>query len=133
MEQFPQTASPSGGPTGEGLSAIAEGLLTLSPAERHELDRIITPRVASLLSKAFGPEFYTMLRPLTENDGPDGLPTTPGPADPRAAGEPMADPTAGRHPDEESLRRLMRDPRYWRDKDPAVVDQVSQGFRRLYG
>ena len=120
---------------GDGLSAIAEGLLTLSPEERHELDRIITPRAASLLAKAFGPEFYEMMRPLTENDGPDGLPRSPGSTagGPEGAGQPMADPAAGRHPDEESLRRLMRDPRYWRDKDPAVLDQVSQGFRRLYG
>lgn len=27
---------------------------------------------------------------------------------------------------------LMRDPRYWRDRDPAVVARVTEGFRRLY-
>ncbi len=35
-------------------------------------------------------------------------------------------------PDTESLSRLMRDPRYWRDRDPAIVQQVTEGFRRLY-
>jgi hypothetical protein len=33
---------------------------------------------------------------------------------------------------EESLRALMRDPRYWRDYDPALHARVAEGFRRLY-
>ena len=32
----------------------------------------------------------------------------------------------------EGLRKLMQDPRYWRDNDPKVVEQVSAGFKRLY-
>jgi hypothetical protein len=31
------------------------------------------------------------------------------------------------------LRGLMRDPRYWRDRDPATVQKVRSGFRALYG
>lgn len=31
------------------------------------------------------------------------------------------------------LDALMRDPRYWRDRDPAVVKQVTEGFNRIYG
>ena len=34
--------------------------------------------------------------------------------------------------DEADLARMMRDPRYWRDRDPAFVAQVTEGFRRLY-
>lgn len=34
---------------------------------------------------------------------------------------------------EEDVRSLMRDPRYWRDRDPAVVAQVTSAFERLYG
>lgn len=34
--------------------------------------------------------------------------------------------------DEKALRKLMQDPRYWRDQDPAVVSQVREGFERLY-
>jgi hypothetical protein len=34
--------------------------------------------------------------------------------------------------DEATLTRLMRDPRYWRDRDPALVAQVTEGFQRLY-
>ncbi|MEX1306342.1 MAG: hypothetical protein WEA84_14395 [Rhodovibrionaceae bacterium] len=33
---------------------------------------------------------------------------------------------------EDELKRLMADRRYWRDKDPLVVRQVAEGFKRLY-
>ncbi len=32
-----------------------------------------------------------------------------------------------------TLSSMMRDPRYWRDKDPAFVAQVTKGFQNLYG
>lgn len=38
----------------------------------------------------------------------------------------------GRPLDETALKSMMRDPRYWRDRDPAVVAQVKEGFRRLF-
>ncbi len=31
-----------------------------------------------------------------------------------------------------TLKQLMRDPRYWRDQDPVIVERVRDGFRRLY-
>jgi hypothetical protein len=34
--------------------------------------------------------------------------------------------------DETSLTRMMRDPRYWRERDPALVAQGTEGFKRLY-
>ncbi len=34
--------------------------------------------------------------------------------------------------DEAELRSLMRDPRYWRDRDPALIARVTEGFKRLY-
>jgi hypothetical protein len=34
--------------------------------------------------------------------------------------------------DESDLARMMRDPRYWRDRDPAFVARVTEGFRRIY-
>jgi Phage T7 capsid assembly protein len=34
--------------------------------------------------------------------------------------------------DEVALARMMRDPRYWRERDPAFVGQVTAGFERLY-
>lgn len=35
--------------------------------------------------------------------------------------------------DEAALQSLMRDPKYWRDKDPAVIAKVTQGFKKIYG
>lgn len=34
--------------------------------------------------------------------------------------------------DETALQSMMRDPRYWKTKDPAFVAQVTEGFRRMY-
>lgn len=39
---------------------------------------------------------------------------------------------AAEHIDEASLRRMIRDPRYWRDRDESVIRRVSEGFNRLY-
>lgn len=50
--------------------------------------------------------------------------------------EPAALSMAGNRPaggeGEAELRTLMRDPRYWRDRDPAVIARVTEGFQRLY-
>lgn len=31
------------------------------------------------------------------------------------------------------LQSMMRDPKYWRDRDPSFVAKVTEGFERLYG
>lgn len=36
-------------------------------------------------------------------------------------------------PDEAELKRMLQDPRYWKKRDPAFIDKVSAGFRRLSG
>lgn len=36
------------------------------------------------------------------------------------------------HADHATLSAMMRDPRYWRDRDPAFVGEVTEGFKRLY-
>ncbi len=33
---------------------------------------------------------------------------------------------------EESLREMIRDPRYWRDRDPSYVRRVTEGYRNLF-
>lgn len=33
---------------------------------------------------------------------------------------------------EADLHKMMRDPRYWRDRDPALLAKVTEGFRRMY-
>lgn len=35
--------------------------------------------------------------------------------------------------EEEALRKMMRDPRYWRQRDPELVNKVRDGFRKLVG
>ena len=39
-------------------------------------------------------------------------------------------PAAG--PNQGELDALVRDPRYWRDRDPALAKRIEDGFRRLY-
>lgn len=51
-----------------------------------------------------------------------GEPGLGGPGGDRATGAATLD----------GLRRLQGDPRYWRDRDPALVRQVMEGYRRLY-
>ncbi len=33
---------------------------------------------------------------------------------------------------ESDLKQMMQDPRYWRDQDPAFIEQVRKGFLALY-
>ncbi|TCS61692.1 capsid assembly protein [Varunaivibrio sulfuroxidans] len=33
---------------------------------------------------------------------------------------------------EDDLRTMMRDPRYWRDRDPAYVRRIKAGYKALY-
>lgn len=33
----------------------------------------------------------------------------------------------------DDLKAMMRDPRYWRDRDPNFIRQVTDGFSRVYG
>ncbi|MGC2855999.1 capsid assembly protein [Novispirillum sp. DQ9] len=51
------------------------------------------------------------------------------------AGEPALGAPAGPAEaplDEDGAKALMRDPRYWRDRDPALVRKVGKAFERLY-
>ncbi|WP_372397726.1 hypothetical protein ABMY26_27425 [Azospirillum sp. HJ39] len=44
----------------------------------------------------------------------------------------MAGTRSGVGDGETELRTLMRDPRYWRERDPTVIARVTEGFQRLY-
>lgn len=35
--------------------------------------------------------------------------------------------------EDKELQSMMRDPKYWRDRDPAFVAKVTEGFKNLYG
>ncbi|MFM2045659.1 MAG: hypothetical protein RLY86_4235, partial [Pseudomonadota bacterium] len=50
-----------------------------------------------------------------------------------AGAEPAALKSGGPATEEADLNRMVRDPRYWRDRDPAFVAKVTDGFRRTYG
>lgn len=32
----------------------------------------------------------------------------------------------------ESLRKMMKDPKYWREQNPDFINKVSEGFKKLY-
>ena len=51
-----------------------------------------------------------------------------------ASGEPVIGKAQGFEgiDDEAALRKLMLTPKYWRDKDPATLKRVTEGFKRLY-
>lgn len=38
-----------------------------------------------------------------------------------------------RKKEEDELRNLLKDPRYWKHQDPEIVKRVEEGFKRLYG
>lgn len=40
--------------------------------------------------------------------------------------------TAGAETSEGDLQQMMRDPRYYRDRDPAFVAKVTEGFKKMY-
>jgi len=35
--------------------------------------------------------------------------------------------------DKSQLSRMMQDPRYWRDRDPTFIAEVTAGYKRLFG
>lgn len=41
------------------------------------------------------------------------------------------DPELPARSEEEELRTMMRDPRYWRTREPDFVRRVTEGFRKL--
>ena len=42
-------------------------------------------------------------------------------------------PTLNPNLTDEDLRKMMRDPKYWRDGDSATIQKVQNGFNKLYG
>ncbi len=35
--------------------------------------------------------------------------------------------------DDKTLQKMMRDPKYWRDRNPDIMAKVADGFKQLYG
>ena len=34
---------------------------------------------------------------------------------------------------EKELKKMMQDPKYWREQDPEYVKKIEAGFKKLYG
>lgn len=49
------------------------------------------------------------------------------------APETLESPKAAGTASEADIHALMRDPKYWRDKDAATIAKVTEGFKQLYG
>ncbi|MCQ4159768.1 hypothetical protein NON00_07485 [Roseomonas sp. GC11] len=102
---------------------------------------------AKLEQEFGGPEAYQRLAPqiaawgranlarpvfealATTAEGVLALHRMMGKAEPSLAGK--ADAPDGI--DEQALRKMMRDPRYWRTREPEYVKRVTDGFQRLFG
>ncbi|WP_291297609.1 hypothetical protein [Elioraea sp.] len=67
--------------------------------------------------------------PVTIKTAP--LPSFEKPAVPAGVTGRAADP-AYRTQREGELKTAMKDPRYWRDRDPAFIQSVEAGFKELY-
>lgn len=50
------------------------------------------------------------------------------------SGKPLAIQQPDQTPpvDEKSLKNMMQDPKYWREKDPKFIKKVSDGFQQVY-
>ncbi len=44
----------------------------------------------------------------------------------------LTDKNATENLTDETLRNMMRDPKYWRDHDPEYVRKIENGFKKLY-
>ena len=88
------------------------------------------PLVANRVRTLLGPQADALLRSCTTADAFLAL-------EKLTRGEqPIPQPGGGVAADrlsEEQLNAMVKDERYWRERDPAFVRQVTEGFRKLYG
>ncbi len=89
--------------------------------------RALAPQIKTWAEANLAPQVYDTL--ATSYDGVIAMHQMMQMREPRLIQEAGA-PTAGMQP--EQLVQMMRDPRYWRDRDPDYVAQVTRGFKRLY-
>lgn len=113
------------------LLALCVGLEKLTDKELSELDEVITPRVADLMAKAFGPEFLEILGPLYLADEATDAKGAKEATDKLASSHANAN-KASSSMNVKQLRSLIADPRYWRDRDPQFISNIEAGFQQLY-
>jgi hypothetical protein len=90
--------------------------------------RTIAPQIRKWGEANLAPEIFETL--ASNPDGVIAMHQMMRADEPRDISE-AAVPTGG--VDENALTSMMRDPRYWRDRDPAFIAQVTEGYKRLYG
>ncbi|MHC8508733.1 MAG: capsid assembly protein [Rhodospirillales bacterium] len=89
--------------------------------------RALAPQIKAWAAAEFPPEVYEQLAATRE--GVMALSRLMTGAEPSIGGPGASAPAAV---SEDALKNMMRDPRYWRDRDPAYMARVSEGFRQLY-
>ncbi|EHM03330.1 hypothetical protein HMPREF9946_00292 [Acetobacteraceae bacterium AT-5844] len=89
--------------------------------------RRLAPQIAAWGKANLPPQVFTALS--TTAEGVMALHAMMAKGEPSLARE--AEPAEGL--DEKALRKMMRDPRYWRTREPEYVKRVSDGFKRLFG
>lgn len=89
--------------------------------------RRLAPQIAAWGKANLPPQVFAALS--TTAEGVMALHAMMAKGEPSLARE--AEPAEGL--DEKALRKMMRDPRYWRTREPEYVKRVSDGFKRLFG
>jgi hypothetical protein len=89
-----------------------------APLVANRVRTLLGPQADALLRACTTPDAFLALEKLTKGEQP--IP---------AGGGAPSDPL----PTDLDLRSMMRDPKYWRERDPAFVAKVDQGWKRLYG
>ena len=126
------------------IEAVENGVRTLEEwvdclNTERELDRLrahfggeerfrrIAAQLASWGQANLPPAVFEAL--ASTHDGVVALANMAGKTEPAIARDAEAPAPA----DEQALRAMMRDPRYWRTREPEFVRRVTDGFRRLVG
>ncbi|MGI9462167.1 MAG: hypothetical protein ACR2NY_06315 [Alphaproteobacteria bacterium] len=117
---------------------VATALQKLDEKELQDLGQTITPDIARLYEKAFGPAILHVLSSITPSD--DEIDDNDKPSAETDDKLDSADNDDGQKLSadevailEKEIRGLMRDPRYWREHDPQQLAKVAQAFEKLYG
>lgn len=100
-------------PVIDAVSAWAKGQLTQGVLDEQDVEEILIS-----ISHDRGLKVFDKLRVRT---GEKPIPVNLG------GGKETSQKT------EKELREMMQDPRYWRDKDKAYIEEVTAGFQKLYG
>lgn len=89
-------------------------------AARNALAPDLRDGINDFMGAIVDPRAFMALEALVKASGERQPPT--------GAGAPAVDSVT-----QESLDAMTRDPRYWRERDPAFVARVTAGFQKLYG